>query len=131
MKKELDVVAALIKKGDKFLLCQRKEDDRYANLWEFPGGTVEEDEDLKEAIKREIDEELGLNIEPNNLITTISDEDEDLIIKVFLFACTIKKGLPKAIECKDFGFFSSLEVEGLGLAPADRKIFNYLKGRKF
>jgi len=49
-KRELDVVAALIKKDDKFLLCQRKEDDRYANLWEFSGGTVEGVEDLKSAI---------------------------------------------------------------------------------
>ena len=76
-KRELDVVAALIKEKGKFLLCQRKEDDHYANLWEFPGGTVEQGEDLAAAIKREINEELDLEIEPNELLTTICDEDDN------------------------------------------------------
>lgn len=62
MKKELDVVAALIRKNNKILLCQRDKDDRYANLWEFPGGCVERNESYFEAIEREIKEELGFDV---------------------------------------------------------------------
>ena len=127
MKKELDVVAALIKKGNKFLLCQRNEKDRYGLLWEFPGGAVEPDEDLKEAIQREIKEELDLEIKAYDLIKEFSDEDPTLKIKIFLFRCSIVAGRPFAKDCKAFGFFAPLQIEELNLAPADKKIFMYLK----
>jgi 8-oxo-dGTP diphosphatase len=127
MKKELDVVAALIKKEDKFLICQRNAHDHYANLWEFPGGTVEDKEDLPRAIEREIKEELDLEIEAKDLLTELFDEDQNLIIKVFLFACVIKRGVPKTVDCQAFGFFTISEAERLNLAPADRKILDYLK----
>ena len=87
MKKELDVVAALIKKDSKILLCQRKSDDFYANLWEFPGGTVEENESYEQAIEREIAEELGIEVKAGRLVGKFYDEDENLKIKVFLFSC--------------------------------------------
>lgn len=126
MKKEVDVVAALIKNGDKFLLCQRNEQDRYGLLWEFPGGAVEKNESLTEAIEREIKEELDLEIEVHNLIREFSDEDPTLKIKIFLFRCSIKEGRPFAKDCKAFGFFDPLQIKKLSLAPADKKIFMYL-----
>lgn len=127
MKKELDVVAALIKKNDKFLLCQRKRGDRYGLLWEFPGGAVEKGESLKSAIEREINEELGLKVAAEELINEFFDEDPTLKIRIFLFRCHILKGIPSAKDCAEFGFFDSSQVEELDLAPADRKIFVYLK----
>ena len=54
----LNVVAALIKEGNKVLICQRQEDDAFALLWEFPGGKVEGEEALEDAIRREIKEEF-------------------------------------------------------------------------
>lgn len=126
MKKELDVVAALIRQDDKFLLCQRKEDDEFAMLWEFPGGCVEEKEELPCAIEREIKEELDLEIKADCLLRDFCDEDEMLKIKVYLFSCFIKGGIPKARECRDFGFFTLAQTEELNLAPVDRKIFDYL-----
>jgi len=126
-KKELDVVAALIEKDAKILLCQRKEDDKYALLWEFPGGCVEESEDFKRAIEREIHEELDLEVKAEKLIEEFSDQDPTLKIHVFLFKCLIKSGEPRAKDCKDFGFFTHAEIERLNLAPADKKIFVHLK----
>ena len=70
----LDVVGALIEAGDKFLVAQRNPDDRFASLWEFPGGKVEEKENKKEALKREITEELGIQIEVDELIYNFEDE---------------------------------------------------------
>lgn len=127
MKKKLDVVAALIRRDNKFLLCQRQEGDHYGLLWEFPGGTVEkEDESLSCAIEREIKEELGLEVTAENMVAEFEDEDDTLIIKVFLFRCVIKGGIPKNRECRDFGFFGVKEARVLPLAPADKKIVAYL-----
>jgi 8-oxo-dGTP diphosphatase len=55
------VVAALIVRNDKILICQRTEDQAMPLKWEFPGGKVEPDEDLKDALHRELDEELGID----------------------------------------------------------------------
>ncbi len=127
MKKELEVVAALIKKGGKVLLCQRKSDDHYADFWEFPGGVVESGEAYEEAIKREIAEELGLRIKARKLIATFMDEDHTLKIKVYLYGCVRVGGTIVAKDCQAFGFFSFKEMVGLALAPVDIQIAGYLE----
>jgi 8-oxo-dGTP diphosphatase len=130
MKKTIEVVAALIEKNKKILLCQRKEADSYGLLWEFPGGKVERNESFFEAIKREIKEELNIEIGPQQIIKEFYDENEYLMLKVHLIRCSIRKGKPTPCECKNFGFFSFQEIEKLALAPVDRKIFQYLKNHE-
>jgi len=55
------VVAALIVRENKILICQRTEAQAMPLKWEFPGGKVERDEDLKDALHRELEEELGID----------------------------------------------------------------------
>lgn len=65
------VVAALIVSDSKILICQRTEDQAMPLKWEFPGGKVEHDEDLKDALRRELDEELGIDAEIGGKIAAI------------------------------------------------------------
>ena len=60
-KYEIRVVAAVIERGDEILIGQRRAGDRFQFKWEFPGGKVEADEDPKEALARELQEELGID----------------------------------------------------------------------
>ena len=64
----LKVVAGFLKKGDKFLLVRRPLNKKRGGLWEFPGGKVEDGETLKEAIERELKEELGIETKAKNLV---------------------------------------------------------------
>jgi len=125
--KYLDVAAALIINNNKILLCQRKENDDFGLMWEFPGGGIEDGETPKEAIKREIKEETGLDIVPQRMIGIFSDTKDNLTIKVRLFECKIKSGKPLPIECRDIKFIGIEKADNLDLAPVDRKIALYLR----
>jgi 8-oxo-dGTP diphosphatase len=65
------VVAALILDKEKILICQRTADQAMPLKWEFPGGKVEADEDLKDALHRELEEELGIDAEIGTRIVAI------------------------------------------------------------
>src|SRR5579859_3801339 len=67
------VVAALIVRDNKILICQRTEDQALPLKWEFPGGKVERDEDLKDALHRELEEELGIDAVIGSKIAAIQD----------------------------------------------------------
>ncbi len=125
--RELEVVAAVIVDKDKVCICQRKEDDTFGLFWEFPGGSVERGERLEEAIRREIKEELDLEIEPVKLLGEFEDVLPTLKINVHLFLSYIKSGVPLAKECADFRFVTLPELDEFTLAPVDRKIAAYLK----
>ena len=56
----MNVVAAIIERDGKILICQRKSGQRYAGKWEFPGGKVEPEEEFVAALVRELEEELGI-----------------------------------------------------------------------
>lgn len=57
---QIRVVAGVIEQGDMILIGQRRAGDRFQFKWEFPGGKIEPDEDPKEALARELHEELGI-----------------------------------------------------------------------
>lgn len=122
----MKVVAALIKRKDKILLCQRKENDCFGLLWEFPGGKIEKNETLEEAIKREIKEELNLEILPKKLVGKFFDKNHNTRITVYLFDCEMVGKKLKTKECNDYGFFTYKEALSLNLAPVDRKILDKL-----
>jgi 8-oxo-dGTP diphosphatase len=65
------VVAALIIDKEKILICQRRADQAMPLKWEFPGGKVEPDEDLQDALHRELEEELGIDAEIGTRIAAI------------------------------------------------------------
>lgn len=129
-KKELDVVAALIKKDGKILLCQRKEEDAFGLLWEFPGGKVEKQESKQEALRREIKEELNLDIKVGLILGIFEDETDSLKIRDWLFEVIHFKGEIMCVECKAFGLFSLDQIQKIILAPVDRKIYKFLKNKQ-
>ncbi|MCD6583943.1 MAG: (deoxy)nucleoside triphosphate pyrophosphohydrolase [Candidatus Omnitrophica bacterium] len=127
MKPYLTVVAGLIRRGKKVLICQRKKDDIFSLLWEFPGGKVEKGESLEEALIREIREELGVEIKVNRLVNAFYDENEKMRIKVYLFESRIVKGDPQPLECQDVKIIDIEELDNFALAPVDKKIALFLK----
>jgi len=84
-----DVVAAIIKKDDYYLLAKRNKDKYMGLKWEFPGGKVEKDESLEEALSREILEELNVNIEIHNKVAEERFQDDEINIVLHYYICSL------------------------------------------
>lgn len=127
-KPHVNVVAAVIVMEGGVVLCQRCQDDAFGLYWEFPGGKVEKGETPNEALTREIQEELGVEVNEPYFLDRFEDETEDLKITVLLFRTTVKNGLLRPLECKDFRIVKIEEFDQFNLAPVDKKIARFLKG---
>ena len=91
-KKSVDVVAAVIKKDNLFLIANRSFEANSLGLWEFPGGKVEEKETFVSALIREIEEELSLKIQVGDKITSIDLKASDKHLSVHYFYALILSG---------------------------------------
>lgn len=112
------VVAAVIRRGDSYLLCRRPADKHHGGLWEFPGGKVHRGETFAKAIRRELAEELGVETGyVSEAFTSLADDESDFVIH---FLRVEVEGEPTALEHEALGWFSAVEMQALQLAPADR-----------
>lgn len=118
----LEVVAAIIWKDDKFLICRRPPEKARGLLWEFPGGKVEKEETKQQALIRECFEELSINLSVGDVFTDIIHEYADLTIHLTFFNATIKSGVPKALEHCDLRWISPAEVFQYKFCDADMQI---------
>ena len=114
-----EVTAAIIEKGGKYLVTRRPRGDE--NVWEFPGGTLEEGETLTECLKREIDEELGIDVDVGDEVKSIrasSRGGKELLIH--FYACKITAGKPLALGCREFSWLAPNDLVRLPFASADK-----------
>jgi 8-oxo-dGTP diphosphatase len=91
--KPTDVVAAIIKKDNLYLVAQRNRDKHMGLKWEFPGGKVDPGETLQEALVREIYEELNIDINIHEKLAEERYKDNEINIILHYFLCTIKNGV--------------------------------------
>ena len=87
--KPVNVVAAVIKRGDFYLIAKRSKDKYMGLKWEFPGGKVEQNETFQDALSREILEELNVNIEIHNKVAEERYQDEEINIVLHYYLCTL------------------------------------------
>ena len=85
----VDVVAAIIKKEDYYLLAKRNKNKYMGFKWEFPGGKVEQNETFKEALSREILEELNVNIQIHSKVAEERYQDEEINITLHYYLCSL------------------------------------------
>ncbi|MCY8519932.1 (deoxy)nucleoside triphosphate pyrophosphohydrolase [Bacillus atrophaeus] len=120
MKKTIKVAAAVIQNDNNMILCAlRSPIMSFSNLWEFPGGKLEEGENAQEALVREIEEELGCKIEAGEVIADIHHEYEKVIVNLISIRAKIVDGEPVAKEHAELRWVPVSELESLEWAPAD------------
>ncbi len=116
------VTAGLMTDGKKILLSQRRERDEQGLLWEFPGGQVEEGEEPRQALKRELREELGVEVEVGVLFDAAFYPYPGRPVLLLVYRCRIRTGLPRSLGCRDLRWVGREELESLPMPPADEPI---------
>ena len=116
------VVAALIWDNDKFMICQRPKDKARPLLWEFAGGKVDKGETKEEALKRELKEELDIEVKVMDVFTSVVHKYDDITINLTAFNTQIIKGVPKKIEHNDIRWIKADEIKDYDFCPADKNI---------
>ena len=118
------VVAAVIQRGDKYLLGRRPKAKRHGGLWEFPGGKVHDGESRLEAIHRELAEELALKaVELGQFLFSVEDKGSPYLIE---FVETVIDGTPIPYEHSEIAWLTIGELDELRLAPADATFVAWL-----
>ena len=123
----VEVAAALIWDGDRFLICQRPENKARALLWEFVGGKTEPGETPAQALSRECREELDIGIDAGEIFMTLVHEYPDITIRLTLFNASIREGTPRLLEHRDLRWITVEEIDEYAFCPADEEILVRLK----
>ena len=118
----VEVVAALIWEGGKFLACQRPAHKARGLLWEFVGGKVEPGETKQQALIRECREELDVTLSVGDVFMDVIHEYPDITVHLTLFHATIAAGVPQRIEHNDIRFITPAEIPNYAFCPADEEI---------
>ena len=122
-----EVVAALIWKNNKFMICQRPAHKARGLLWEFVGGKVESGETKEQALIRECQEELNILLSVGDVFMDVVHEYPDITVHLTLFNATIAEGEPQKLEHNDIGWITSNEIPNYDFCPADKEILDKIK----
>jgi 8-oxo-dGTP diphosphatase len=130
--KQIEVVAAVIVEDDKLLATQRGYGD-FKGKWEFPGGKIEQGETHKEALVREIKEELNANIEVLMFLTKVEHDYEKFHLTMYTYVCSLKDKIEMVkhgdneFEHDNMVWLDEKHLDDVDWLPADIKVINAYK----
>ena len=122
----IDVVAAVINKNNLYFIAQRNRNKHFAYYWEFPGGKVDNQETFENALKREIKEELSINIAVLKHIASEKHKDEKIDVNVHYFLCELLNDNIILSEHENMKWLQKNDLTQFKMAPGDSKIIKYL-----
>ncbi len=123
----VEVVAALIWDGDRFLICQRPAHKARGLLWEFVGGKVEPGETKEQALVRECREELNVELDVGTPFMEVTHQYPDLTVHLTLFLAAIRQGTPQMLEHNDIRWITVSEIPQYEFCPADVEILENIQ----
>ncbi len=119
MARQIDVVGAVIVKDGLVLCAQRGPKGELAGLWEFPGGKIEPNETARQALEREVAEELECVVEVGSEVTTTTHEYEFGVVTLTTLYCRLVHGTPRATEHSSMTWLAPAALATLEWAAAD------------
>ena len=127
----IDVAAALIFRGGKLLITQRRADAHLGGLWEFPGGKREPDETFAQCLVRELREELGVESSVGGLFEEVTHAYADKTVHLKFFVCRLEHGEPEPIGCAAVKWVGQVELGQYPFPAADARLLDKLRAYDF
>lgn len=127
MNKQIEVVAAVIRQGNKYFCAQRHNKGELANKWEFPGGKVEKNETKEEALIREIKEELNTTVKVLDFLITVKHQYISFELTLHAYLCEVTEGQLEISEHLDSKWLGKNEMTQYDFAAADLPIIDILE----
>jgi 8-oxo-dGTP diphosphatase len=118
----------MIAEEGRYLITQRRSTAVLPDLWEFPGGRVENGESDARALSREIDERLGVKVEVGQMISFVSHPYEHYTVDLFLYECRLVTRALTALGVQAFRWIRSDQFDQFSFAPADEASMSQLLG---
>lgn len=119
MKKEINVVGAVVTNNGKILSAQRSESMSLSGMWEFPGGKIESGETTREALVREMQEELLCTVEIGDQVASTRYEYDFGFVTLTTFYATLIDGEPQLTEHSEIRWIDAADLNSVEWAPAD------------
>ena len=120
-------VAAIADAQGKILIDRRKQEGLLGGLWEFPGGKIEPGESAEDCVRREIKEELGIEIEVGSRLITIDHAYTHFKVTLNVFNCTHLSGDPQPLESDEVRWVTLNEIDEYPFPKANSQIIEALK----
>lgn len=120
-------VAVITDAQDNILIDRRKQEGLLGGLWEFPGGKIEPGERVEDCVKREIMEELGIEIKVGSRLITIDHAYTHFKVTLNVFNCTHLSGEPRAIECDEVKWITLAEIDEYPFPKANSQIIDAMR----
>ena len=119
--KRVEVVAAVIRKGDRIFATQRGYGD-FKDWWEFPGGKMEEGETPEEALRREIREELDSEILIDKFLNTVEWDYPNFHLTLHCYMCSLLTEAPHLNEHEAAKWLGAEDLDSVCWLPADNDL---------
>ena len=123
--KKIEVVTAILYRGGAYFVTQRGYGE-FDGMWEFPGGKIEPGESHEVALKREIQEELGVDIAIENLLCTTEYDYPSFHLTMHCYLCSIASGEIELREHKSAHWLRPEELGSVEWLPADKDVISRL-----
>lgn len=125
--KPIEVAAGLVFRDGRLLITRRHAESHLGGLWEFPGGKREGEETFPETLKRELREELGIEIAVGKLYAEIIHSYPEKTVKLQFFCCAWLCHEPQPLDCADFKWVTREELTAYAFPEADAQLLDTLR----
>lgn len=125
----IEVVAAMIRDGERILICRRPEGKAQGGRWEFPGGKIEPGETGEAALARECREELDVKLNVGAALADVVQEYPEKCVHLTLYEARIAGGEPRRLEHSDIRWITAAQLGEFDWCPADARLLEKLRGR--
>lgn len=122
----IEVSAGLVFRDGLLLISQRRPQDHLGGLWEFPGGKREPGESPEDCLKRELMEELGIEVEINELVETVAHDYPGKKVLLKFFRCLWRRHEPRAVGCHNFTWVGRDQLANYTFPAADEQLLQKL-----